>query len=118
MGQHKKRERLKELDRKRRRREKNLKLRAKEQKAGKQDSRSFLSGGGEKPPLFLQPAIDRNGPGRGPSFFRVQTETDPKPIKKAMASGFDKVEQAIGVDLPTKCEAFIADLEKIPHPLK
>jgi hypothetical protein len=35
-----------------------------------------------------------------------------------MASGFDKVEQAIGVDLPAKCEAFIADLEKIPHPLK
>ncbi len=32
MGQHKKRERLKELDRKRRRREKSLKLRAKELK--------------------------------------------------------------------------------------
>jgi hypothetical protein len=34
MGRHKKRERLKELDRKRKRREKSLKLRAKEQKAG------------------------------------------------------------------------------------
>ena len=33
MGQHKKRERMKELDRKRIRREKSLKLRAKEQKA-------------------------------------------------------------------------------------
>jgi hypothetical protein len=33
MGRHKKIERTKELDRKRRRREKNLKLRAKEQKA-------------------------------------------------------------------------------------
>jgi hypothetical protein len=32
MGQHKKRERLKELDRKRRRREKSLKLRVKELK--------------------------------------------------------------------------------------